>query len=131
MNHGAGIRTVIMKCTGVEMQLQTSRYRLESNQGSYECEARSLSSQGRYLHSTTQTQKKCRHTAFLRVGFEPTIPMFERAKEWRALHRTVTVIGSIFCPSVYINKASPETGFQTLFPNVLAISSDIRPSYFS
>jgi hypothetical protein len=30
-----------------------------------------------------------------RVGFEPTIPVFQRAKVFRALERTVTVIGKI------------------------------------
>jgi hypothetical protein len=34
--------------------------------------------QGRYLHRTTQTQNKSRETSMLWVGFEPTIPAFER-----------------------------------------------------
>jgi hypothetical protein len=42
-------------------------------------------SQGRYL---TQTQ-----TAMPRVGFEPTIPVFERAKTFHALDRAASVIG--------------------------------------
>jgi hypothetical protein len=37
-------------------------------------------SQGRYLHRPTQSQNKRRQTSTLRVGFEPTIPAFERAK---------------------------------------------------
>jgi hypothetical protein len=35
---------------------------------------------GRYLHRTTQTQKKRGQTSMPRVGFEFTIPVFERAK---------------------------------------------------
>jgi hypothetical protein len=48
-------------------------------------------SQGSYL---TQTQKKHRQTSIPRVGFEPTIPAFERAKTVHALDRVATVIGS-------------------------------------
>jgi hypothetical protein len=47
-------------------------------------------SQGRYL---TQTQNKHRQTSMPRVGFEPTIPAFERAKTVHALDHTATVIG--------------------------------------
>jgi hypothetical protein len=51
-------------------------------------------SQGRYLHKTTQTQNKRRQTTMPLVGFEPTIPVFERAKiVHHALGRTATVIG--------------------------------------
>jgi hypothetical protein len=44
-------------------------------------------SQGRYLHRTTQTQNKSRQTSMPLVGFEPTIPVFERAKAFHALDR--------------------------------------------
>jgi hypothetical protein len=37
-------------------------------------------SQSRYLHRTAQTQNKRTQTSMRRVGFEPTIPVFERAK---------------------------------------------------
>jgi hypothetical protein len=47
-------------------------------------------SQGRYL---TQTQNKHKKTSMPRVGFEPTIPAFERAKTVHALDRAATVIG--------------------------------------
>jgi hypothetical protein len=47
-------------------------------------------SQGRYL---TQTQNKHKQTSMLRVGFEPTIPAFERAKTVHGLDRAATVIG--------------------------------------
>jgi hypothetical protein len=42
-------------------------------------------SQGRYLHRATQTQKQHIHTYMLRIGFEPTIPVFELPKIFRAL----------------------------------------------
>jgi hypothetical protein len=45
-------------------------------------------SQGRYLHRTAQTQ-----ISMHQVGFEPTIPMYERAK---TLYRAATVIGSLW-----------------------------------
>jgi hypothetical protein len=45
-------------------------------------------------HRATQTQKKRRHTTMPRVGFEPRIPEFEKAKIFHALHRAVTVIGT-------------------------------------
>jgi hypothetical protein len=37
-----------------------------------------------------------------RVGFEPTIPVFERAKTVHALDRSATVVGG-FCTYKYIN----------------------------
>jgi hypothetical protein len=40
--------------------------------------------EGRYLHRAAQTQKKPGHTFMLRMGFEPTIPVFERAKMFHA-----------------------------------------------
>jgi hypothetical protein len=46
--------------------------------------------QGRYL---TQTQNKHKQTSMPRVGFEPTIPAFERAKTVQALERAAAVIG--------------------------------------
>jgi hypothetical protein len=49
-------------------------------------------SQGRCL---TQPQNKRTQTSMSRVGFEPTIPVFERAKTLRALQSAATVIGSL------------------------------------
>jgi hypothetical protein len=49
-------------------------------------------SQGRYL---TQTQNK--QTSMPQVGFEPTIPVFERAKTVHVLDRAATVIGGSGC----------------------------------
>jgi hypothetical protein len=45
----------------------------------------------------TQTQNKRTQTSMPRVGFEPTIPAFERAKTVYALDSTATVIGSRKC----------------------------------
>jgi hypothetical protein len=49
-----------------------------------------MPSQDNYL---TQTQNKLRQTFMPRVGFELTIPVFERAKTFHALDRGTTVIG--------------------------------------
>jgi hypothetical protein len=46
-------------------------------------------------HRTTQTQNKRTQTSMPRVGFEPTIPVFERAKTVHALDGAATVIGSL------------------------------------
>jgi hypothetical protein len=45
-------------------------------------------------HRTTQTQNKRTQTSMPRVRFEPTIPVFERAKTVHPLDRAATVIGS-------------------------------------
>jgi hypothetical protein len=44
-------------------------------------------------HRTTQTWNKSTQTSMPRVGFEPPIPVFERAKTVHALDRMVIVIG--------------------------------------
>jgi hypothetical protein len=44
-------------------------------------------------HRTTQTQDKRTQTSMPRLGFEPTNPVFKRAKTVHALHRAATVIG--------------------------------------
>jgi hypothetical protein len=44
-------------------------------------------------HRTTQTQNKRTQTSIRRVGFEPTILGFERAKTVHVLDRAATVIG--------------------------------------
>jgi hypothetical protein len=43
-------------------------------------------------HTATQTHNKCIQTSMLRVGFEPTIPVLERAKTVHSLDRAATVI---------------------------------------
>jgi hypothetical protein len=44
-------------------------------------------------HRTTQTQNKRTQTSMPQLGFEPTIPVFERGKTVHALDRAATVIG--------------------------------------
>jgi hypothetical protein len=46
-------------------------------------------------HRATQTQNKRTQTSMPQVGFEPTIPVFERAKTVHALDRATTVIGNL------------------------------------
>jgi hypothetical protein len=46
---------------------------------------------------TTQAQNKRTQTSMSSVGFEPTIPAFERAKTVHALDRAATVIGPVNC----------------------------------
>jgi hypothetical protein len=41
--------------------------------------------QGLYLHTGQHNTEKRRHTSMLRVGFEPTIPVFERPQTARPL----------------------------------------------
>jgi hypothetical protein len=45
-------------------------------------------------HRTTQTQNKCTQTSMPQMGFEPTIPAFERAKTVHVSDRAATLIGS-------------------------------------
>jgi hypothetical protein len=42
---------------------------------------------------TTKTKNKGTQTSMPRLGFEPTIPVFERAKAVHALDRAATMIG--------------------------------------
>jgi hypothetical protein len=44
-------------------------------------------------HRTTQTQNKRKQTFMPAVGFEPTIPVFERAKTAHTWDRAATLIG--------------------------------------
>jgi hypothetical protein len=50
-------------------------------------------SKGRYLHRPKQAQNKRTQTSMSRVGFEPTIPVFEGVKTFHALDSAATVIG--------------------------------------
>jgi hypothetical protein len=59
-------------------------------------------SQGLYLHRITQTQNKRIQISMPRVGFEPMIPVFERAKTVCALDSAATVIGTKEC--MYVNE---------------------------
>jgi hypothetical protein len=49
-------------------------------------------SQGRYLHTEQHKQNKRTQTSMSRVGFEPTIPVFERAKTVHSIDSAATVI---------------------------------------
>jgi hypothetical protein len=62
-------------------------------------------SQGRYLHRTTQTQNKGRQTSMPLVGFEPAIPVFERAETFHASDCAATVTGLLHdhCHELYIS----------------------------
>jgi hypothetical protein len=78
-------------------------------------------SQGRYLHRTTQTQKKRRQTSIPWVGFEPTIPVFQRAKTFRASQRAATAIGfREFLPPKLCNRC-------LLIKHLYHLSLHIRP----
>jgi hypothetical protein len=50
-------------------------------------------------HRTAQTQNKGTQTSMRHVGFEPTIPVFEREKAVHALDREAIVIGKIEVPT--------------------------------
>jgi hypothetical protein len=54
------------------------------------------SSQGLYLHREQHKHNKPTHISMPRVGFEPKIPAFERAKAVHALGRAATVTGLIY-----------------------------------
>jgi hypothetical protein len=50
-------------------------------------------SQGLYIHTEQHGINAQIQTSMPRVGFEPTIPVFEREKKVHALDRAATVIG--------------------------------------
>jgi hypothetical protein len=51
-------------------------------------------SQGRYVHTEQHKHRINAQSSIRCVGFEPTIPIFVRAKTVNALHRAATVIGT-------------------------------------
>jgi hypothetical protein len=57
-------------------------------------------------HRTIQTQNKLTQTSMPQVGFEPTTPVFERAKIVHALDSAATVIGDF---TSYVNIKSIPT----------------------
>jgi hypothetical protein len=57
-------------------------------------------------HRATQTQNKRTQASMPRVGFEPTIPAFERAKTVHAIDRPVSVIGKDAYVHVHLSKYS-------------------------
>jgi hypothetical protein len=52
-------------------------------------------------HRTTQTKNKPTQSSMPRVGFESTIPAFERAQTVHALDRAATVIGLFMIYRLY------------------------------
>jgi hypothetical protein len=52
-------------------------------------------SQDRYLHTEQHKENKRTYTFTPRMGFEPTIPVLERAKTVYALDPAITVIGTL------------------------------------
>jgi hypothetical protein len=63
--------------------------------------------------AATYTQNKLTETSMPRMGFEPTIPVFERAKTVHASDRAATVIGHM-STSVLTNISNPNIS-QNLF----------------
>jgi hypothetical protein len=56
---------------------------------------------------TAQTEKKRTETYMPQMGFEPTIPVFERAKPVHALDRAANVIGKIYSLHKEIHALNP------------------------
>jgi hypothetical protein len=69
-------------------------------------------SQGRCLHTTTQTENKCTQTSMPRMGFKPTIPLFERAKTVNVLDRATTGIGVRISNSKLKPTSGEDTGHE-------------------
>jgi hypothetical protein len=89
-------------------------------------------------HRTAQTQNKCTQASTPQVGFEPTIPVFKRAKTVHALDREASVIGNKGNCVVYVTEPlSPAvtpvliyilpTECLCVFRMVLTINSDRFP----
>jgi hypothetical protein len=57
-------------------------------------------------HRTTQTQNKRKQTLMHRVGFEPTISVFQRAKAVQAVDPAATVIDRHHLPVVKLRNGS-------------------------
>jgi hypothetical protein len=73
-------------------------------------------SQGRYLNTGQHKHRINAHTDFTpRVGFEPTIPAFERAKTVHVLDRTATVTGTFISSCVHIRQHTMRCLFTICF----------------
>jgi hypothetical protein len=80
-------------------------------------------SQGRYLHTVEhKTYSKRTQTSLLRMRFEPTIPVFERAKTVHALDHAATIIGLQRNTRPYIPEGS--TLHATIY--LLCVLSNVR-----
>jgi hypothetical protein len=60
-------------------------------------------SQGRYLYTERHKHRINKQTSMPREGFEPTIPVFERAKTVHALDRAATEIDSLYVSLVELS----------------------------
>jgi hypothetical protein len=70
----------------------------------------------------TQTQNNRTQTFMPRVGFEPTIPVFERAKTVHALDRAATVIGFLMLHyTIYSRDTNPQTQVEDLENYITAL----------
>jgi hypothetical protein len=65
-------------------------------------------------HGTTQTQNKRTQISVVRVGFEPTIPVFERGKAVHVLDCAATVVGAITLSEHQIKNIKSRGGPQGL-----------------
>jgi hypothetical protein len=72
----------------------TEDIKTERKRTSNQTDARSLPT-----HRTTQIQNKLTQTSMPQVGFEPTTPVFARAKTIHAVDLAATVIGIVLCYS--------------------------------
>jgi hypothetical protein len=74
-------------------------------------------------HRATQTHNKHTQTSMSRVGFEPTIPVFERAKTLHALDSAAAMIGYVASALTYYDSVfCPQRAFA--FRVVFTINSD-------
>jgi hypothetical protein len=71
-------------------------------------------------HRTTQTQNKRIHTSMPWVGFESTIPVFERAKTFHALDRAATLFVRLDGSNVQKKKKKKEHNCAVIQNNKLA-----------
>jgi hypothetical protein len=66
-------------------------------------------SQGRYLHAEQHKHIINAQISMAQVGFEPTIPVFERAKRVHALYRAATVISNPLNYTLHISHIESES----------------------
>jgi hypothetical protein len=83
-----------------------------------------------------QGQHKCIYTSMTEVGFEPTIPVFERVKTFCASDRTADVMGSntgkidnylYHNDSNYYNNQAVLNRYKTVCNTLLGISLSLSP----